>query len=386
MKIGIYVEAAKGQLRGIGYHIQQLVYGLSRYDSSNEYFLYYQGEVKKRSENTYDCCPNQANFRLRPVMYPQSWVEKHPTLWWKYVMPWAVRRDRLDVFHSPNYFLPALSRGKRIVTIHDLAFFKMELYPNGITAMLRQWTRKALQSADRVIALSQNTRNDIETLQIDPAKIRVIYGGGHIMPEESIPYERLQDMRMAFNLPEKYILFTGILHPRKNVPFLVHAYARLKRTASIPHGLVLAGFKGPATEEIEGLVQQLGLGSEVVLTGYVDDWQLALLYKHADVFVLPTLYEGFTLVTLEAMSYGIPIVATDCSSIREGVGEAATLIPCDDIDAMAKAIHALIVNETLRQERILLGKQQAKKFSWDRCARETLAVYQELGEELVGMQ
>ena len=378
MRIGIYVDVLKRELRGIGYHVYELIHNLSMIDKENEYFLYYQSGIFQK-KNVLLYCPQALNFHLRPVIFPTAWVFNHPTVWWEYYLPLIIRMDGIDIFHSPNYFLPTIPREKNIVTIHDLAFFKMELYTKGVTESLRYWTEKALRSASRVIAISENTRKDIEALGIvEPERIRVIYGGGHVVPEEEIQYERMDEVCAAFQLPKQYILFIGVLHPRKNIPFLVRSYAKLKRDTALPHGLVLAGLKGPAAEEIEQLIQELGITSDVTITGYVEDWQLPLLYKHADLFVLPTLYEGFTLVTLEAMHYGVPVVATECSSIREGVGQAATLVPCDEVEAMTKAMHELLVDDLLRKERITLGKEQAAKFSWQKCASETLCLYNEM--------
>ncbi len=378
MRIGIYIDVLKREFRGIGYHVYELIHKLSMIDKENEYFLYYQyGMFQKKSILRY--CPQALNFHLRPVRFPEAWFSNYPTVWWEYYLPLVIRMDRIDIFHSPNYFLPTIPREKNIVTIHDLAFFKMELYTKGFTESLRYWTEKALRSASRVIAISENSRKDIEALGIvEPERIRVIYGGGHVVSEEEIQYKRMDEVCAAFQLPKQYILFIGVLHPRKNIPFLVRSYAKLKRDTALPHGLVLAGLRGPAAEEVEQLIQELGITSDVTITGYVEDWQLPLLYKHADLFVLPTLYEGFTLVTLEAMHYGVPVVATECSSIREGVGQAATLVPCDDVEAMTKAMHELLVNDLLRQERIALGKEQAAKFSWQNCASETLSLYNEM--------
>jgi glycosyltransferase involved in cell wall biosynthesis len=377
MRIGIYIDVLKRELRGVGYHVYELIHNLSLIDKENKYFLYYQYRVLQK-KNTLQYYPQAPNFHLRPVRFPEAWLSEHPTVWWEYYLPLIIRMDRIDVFHSPNYFLPAIPREKTIVTIHDLAFFKMELYSKGFTESLRYWTEKALRSASRVIAISENSRQDIEALgMVEPERIRVIYGGGHVVPEEEIQYERMGEIYAAFQLPKQYILFVGVLHPRKNIPFLVRSYAKLKRDTALPHGLVLAGLRGPAAEEIEQLIQEFGITSDVIITGYVEDWQLPLLYKHADLFVLPTLYEGFTLVTLEAMHYGVPVVATECSSIREGVGQAATLVSCDDVEAMTEAMHELLVDGNLRQERIALGKEQAAKFSWQKCASETLSLYNE---------
>jgi glycosyltransferase involved in cell wall biosynthesis len=378
MRVGIYIDVLKRELRGIGYHVYELIHNLSMIDKENEYFLYYQCSILQKN-NAIHYCPQALNFHLRPVRFPDAWFFNHPTVWWEYYLPLVIQMDRIDIFHGPNYFLPTIPREKAIVTIHDLAFFKMELYPKGITDSLRYWTEKALRSASRVIAISEHSRKDIEALgMVEPERIRLIYGGGHVVPEEEIQYERIGEIYAAFQLPKKYILFVGVLHPRKNIPFLVRSYAKLKRETALPHGLVLAGLRGPAAEETEQLIQELGITSEVTITGYVEEWQLPLLYKHADLFVLPTLYEGFTLVTLEAMHYGVPVVATECSSIREGVGQAATLVPCDDVEAMTKAMHELLVNDLLRQERIELGKKQAAKFSWQNCASKTLNLYNEM--------
>jgi glycosyltransferase involved in cell wall biosynthesis len=286
--------------------------------------------------------------------------------------------DRLDVFHGPNYFIPRVSGTRTIVTIHDLAFFKMDVYTQGITDFLRHWTEKALRTASRAIAISEHSRHDLDGLGLIPReRVRLIYGGGHVVAEEDIQYGRFEELRASFQLPSRYILFVGVQQRRKNIPFLLRSYAKLRRDADLPHGLVLAGLEGPATEEIEQVIRELGIDAQVTRTGYVADWQLPLLYKHADLFVLPTLYEGFTLVTLEAMHYGVPVVATNCSSIREGVGPAATLVECDDVDGMAAAMHELLADEGLREERIALGKKQAEKFSWRTCAVETLKVYDE---------
>jgi glycosyltransferase involved in cell wall biosynthesis len=384
MRIGIYIDVLKGELRGIGYHVYELIHSLSIIDKKNEYFLYYQrGLSQERDITRY--CPKAANFHLRPVRFPKSWISEHPTVWWDYYLPFVIRADHIDVFHSPNYFLPSIPQEKSIVTIHDLAFSKMALYSKGFTKSLQYWTEKALQTAGRVIAISENSRKDIEALGVvEPERIRVIYSGsGHIVSEEEIQYERVDDVYAAFQLPRKYILFVGVLHPRKNIPFLVRSYAKLRRETQIPHGLVIAGIRGPATEDITKLIQELDIISDVTITGYVEDWQLSLLYKHADLFVFPTLYEGFGLVVLEAMHYGVPVVATDCSSIREVVGNAATLVPCNDIEAMTKAIYKLLVDSKLRRERITQGKEQAAKFSWQRCASETLSLYNEIYNRVV---
>ena len=284
----------------------------------------------------------------------------------------------MDVFHGPNHFLPRFDSRRNVVTIHDVAYFKMEVHGATLDAVMREWTRHALSNAGRVIALSENTRRDVLELGMAPENVKVIYGGGNIVPEDRIAFSRLPEMRSSLDLPAKYILFIGALQPRKNVPFLVRAYAELRRRYGTDHELVLAGPKDGATGEILALCKELGVTDHVRLTGYLEDWQIPLLYKEAGLFVLPTRYEGFTLVTLEAMAYGTPLIATDSSSIREGVGDAGLLVPVDDVGRLAADMHSTLHDPLLRQQLIERGKVQSRKFTWQRCAEETLALYREI--------
>ncbi len=335
MRIGIYVDVAKDDRpTGIGKHVLALLDALSTADEENEYLLYYECGWTEPA-GVFRHCPRKANFHRRPVRWRGGWAGRHPTLWWKYRLPLAVARDRIDVFHGPNHFLPRLRGTKTIVTIHDLAYFKMDgLHERGVNEALRGWTRTALDWADRVICLSENTRADVLAMGVKPERARVIYGGGHVVPEGQIEVDRIEEARRALGLPDRFVLYVGSFLPRKNLPFLLRAFAELKARCAVPHGLVLAGPRD-STGEVGAVVESLGLGADVVMTGYVEEWQLPLLYRMAEAFVLPSRYEGFTLVTIEAMHYGTPVIAADTSSIREGTADAAILVPVDDVAALA---------------------------------------------------
>ncbi len=383
MKIGIYVEHARDERpTGIGLHIRNLLDALAALDRHNEYLLYYPCGPREPSRS-FPHTPPQPNFRARPVSFPARWRNDHPTLWWKHYLPLILRRDGVDVFHGPNYYLPRFAGRRSIVTIHDLAFFHMPVQGEAFDAALRKWTRFSLERAARVIALSENTRRDVEALGVHPDRIRVIYGGGHWQPEEKIAYERQTELRDTFRLPAHFILFVGTLQPRKNVPFLLRAFAQLKRQTNLPHGLVLVGQR-QSGDDLDQQMAELGITADVIVTGYVQEWQLPLLYKMADAFVLPTLYEGFTLVTLEAMAYGVPVIATDTSSIREGTGDAAILVPVNDDTALANVLEEVLTDQALRNRMIALGKVQSQWFTWEQCARQTLELYTEVHESARG--
>jgi glycosyltransferase involved in cell wall biosynthesis len=380
MKIGIYVDVAKDEKpSGIGLHVRKLIDCLAELDQENEYLLYYQCGLLE-SANVFPHCPDAPNFRRRPVRFPESWKGSHPRLWWNWALARAVRKDGVDVFHGPNHFLPQLDGISSVVTMHDLAYFYMDVHGDSENDMLRTWTKSALVDADAVIALSKNTKNDCVEQGAKQDDVHVIYGGGNVVPDEKIEFDRADEMRKHFGLPEKYVLFVGTLQPRKNVPFLIKAFAEMKKAGGFPHGLVLAGKRDTAAEEIDALIAELGIADDVVITGYVEDWHLPLLYKLADLFVLPTLYEGFTLVTIESMAYGTPVISTNTSSIREGVGDAAVLVDVNDVDALGSAMTSILSDEDQRQSMIQQGRERASKFTWERMAGETLALYQEVTE------
>jgi glycosyltransferase involved in cell wall biosynthesis len=378
MRIGIYVETAKAeQPSGIGLHVRNLIHALAEVDGRHDYFLYYPRGLREVA-GSFPHQPKRPNFHCRPVRFPAGWQEEHPSLWWKWFLPFIVRRDRIDVFHGPNHFLPAWDGEKSVVTIHDVAYFKMQVHDEGETNMLKDWTRFALDRAGAVIALSEHTRQDLVTLGVDPARIRVIYGGANVLTEEEAGPDRAGEVKKALGLPDRFILFVGTLGPRKNVPFLLRAFAELKTRGVLRQSLVLAGQRGSAAPEIDRMIQELGLSADVLVTGYVEAWQLPWIYKLADLFVLPTLYEGFGMPLLEAMLYGVPVIATDTSSIREVVGDAGLLVGVNDTDALARAMLSALTDEHLRQNVIAKGRIQAQKFTWQQNARDTLLLYEEL--------
>lgn len=375
LRIGIYVDVARdSQLTGIGRHIVRLVRALADADRTNQYLLYYPVPLGSAAKLP-DFFPRQANFRPRPIRFPKKWTYEHPRLWWNTYLPHVLRRDRVDVFHGPNHFVPGSRSVPSIVTIHDLAYFQMEVHGPAMDSALRHWTIESLRNADSVIALSENTKHDIEQLGVEGERVHVIYGGGDTVPEDRIAWNRVNELRERRNLPSEYFLFVGAVQARKDVPFLIRSFAELCEKHRLSHGLVLAGPKGSAADEVVALAKELGVADKVQLLGYVDDWELPLLYKLASAFVLPTRYEGFTLVTIEAMAYGTPIVVTDTSSIREGVGDAALLVSPGDGAGFADSMFGAATDTKLRERLVANGRRQAARFTWERCAAATIALY-----------
>jgi len=236
-----------------------------------------------------------------------------------------------------------------------------------------------LQAADTVIAVSECTKRDAVRLYgLDEAKIRVICEGVNSRFRPASP-EAMAVAWARYGLPERYILCVGTIEPRKNLNTLMEAFATLKvRPATCDLRLVIVGKKGWLYKGFFRRLRELGLEGEVVFPGFVPDEDLPALYSAAELFVFPSLYEGFGLPPLEAMACGTPVIASNTSSVPEVVGEAGILVEPRDVRVLAGAMERVLMDEGKQREMRDKGLQQAARFSWERAARETLQVYGEV--------
>ena len=310
--------------------------------------------------------PDQKNNWQYKILKPSR-------AWTRFALPAHLfTRTNYDVFFSPAHYLPPITRSPSVVTVHDLAyeyfpslFFKSDLYK------LRAWTRRAVKKATRVIAVSQATKNDlIKIYEVPESKITVVHNGynatlfnqKNIVSKNTLTTYRLK--------PQNYILFLGTLQPRKNVIKLVQAF-RLLKEGGYKGKLVLAGKVGWLAEDTLDVIKNSPDHKDIVMTGYVSESARQSLYAHADVYVLPSLYEGFGVPVLEAMASGCPVVASNNSSLPEVVGKAGLLFnPSDPADIM----RAILEVRQDREKYIKRGHKHVKNFSWDKCAIETLKV------------
>jgi glycosyltransferase involved in cell wall biosynthesis len=323
-----------------------------------------------------------------PAAWPErvTWIESS---WYPALMGYLSRSGiRLgsveaiagaaDVFHATNYGAPRRRAARLVVTMHDLTLLR---FPELGTAALRAhvaWACAGLPAADRIIADSQATRDDLVALTgADPARIRVVYPG---CDERFTPLPRDAARAVVarrFDLRDPYILHVGTLEPRKNAVALLRAFERLRAGRATNHTLVLVGRRGWMYEPILAALRAPGLGGRVRLIDDADNDVLPALYSAAELFVYPSLYEGFGLPVVEAMACGTPVVTSTTSSLPEVAGDAALLADPRDADALAAAIERALGDPDLRAALAARGRTRARHFSWQRCARETLAVYEE---------
>ncbi len=374
MKIGIYVEVLKNkQFSGIGKHVQGLINGLAEIDRENEYYLYYQSPVIGQIEAPIEI--SERNFNLRPVKFPTTWMSDRPTLWWKYVLPMVLKIDGIDVFHGPNHFIPLRGKFKKVVTIHDIAYFYMAVHGEGLDRVLKDWTLKSFAAADEIITVSDATKRDCIKEGCDAEHIHTVYQGFENDQKVIVAPEKSRQIKEKLNLPKRYLLSLGTLQPRKNIPYLVEAFSKIADL--VPHDLVLAGAKGESYESISQQVRDLGLKDRVVFTGYISDEERVVLYRNADVFIYPSKYEGFGLVVLESMSHNCPVIAMNSSSLPEAVGDAGLLVELDDVDAFASCIKQIVDSENVKSCLVAKGNEWIKEFNWEKAAKQTIKVYEQ---------
>ncbi|MDB4476050.1 glycosyltransferase family 4 protein [bacterium] len=374
MRIGIYIDVLKqAEQSGIARHVAGLLRALGRVDKENDYILYY-GTTSSGDPDLSEKYDFGPNFSFRRLPLAKLTQHQRPRIWWGLIVPVIATFDRIDVFHGPNFFIPTRGHFKRVVTIHDLAFFHMDVHGPGMDRIMREWTLKSLDSAHKVIAVSESTSRDCVAVGTPPDKLVTIYQGFEDgMPNLGATAEL--DLSVATGVPTgtPLILYVGTLQPRKNIPVLVKAFAAIKDQT--PHQLVLAGAKGDSFEDITTLINQLGANDRITITGYVDDATRATLYQAADIFVYPSLYEGFGLVLLEAMNAGLPTIAAENSSLTEAGGDATKYFDTHSIESLSEVMLEVLGSEEVRRTMIERGHAHTQRFSWDEAARQHIELY-----------
>ena len=291
-------------------------------------------------------------------------------------IPRELRARQIDLVHEMNMISPSTYDIWRpyavVTTVYDIT----PLILRGVHTLLSVlglsfFLRASLRASDRVLAISECTRRDIiEHLRIPSDRIRVTLLGTDIA-------ERAESESLHYDTP--YILSVGTLEPRKNLAFLVRAYVAMReRYPEVRERLVLVGKQGWRMGAfLDAIAGAERYRDDILITGFVSDESLVHLYRHARAFVYPSLYEGFGLPVLEAMTLGCPVITTDVSSLPEVVGAGGTCISPTDVDACVDAMYRLLTDETARTANIAYHTERAGEFSWERCARETLEVYRE---------
>lgn len=364
MGINAHLLAGEAGYRQAGIHqyIAQVIRHLPGAEGQLRYMIFtQQGESLGR-----------ADLIMRPSRWP---TERRLVriVWEQLIWPWLAQPYGLDLLHSMAFVTPLVVSCPTVVTVYDLSFKHYpETFPRGQRWYLQSQTARSVRQARRVITISESGRQDVHRFfNVPLEQIDVVYPG---VGDEFRPFPPavVQQFCQQKGLPDRFILHVGTLQPRKNIPILLEALARLNRPDI---SLVLVGGKGWLFEEIFARVERLGLQAQVIFTGYVPAEELPLWYNAASLLLFPSLYEGFGMPIVEAMACGTPVIAAATSSIPEAVGEAGLLFAPQAAEELVERLMAVLQSpglaETLREK----GLQQAKIFSWEGAGRQTAETY-----------
>ena len=376
MKIGIDFINLYDLDVGLGRYAQQLIYGLTTVDQENEYTLFINAKV---SNQIYITNPR---FQIQVIKTPSRKYAPYNQIYFAFHKRHLQAQD-FDLLHSPVTPLPLLlpKKIKTIVTLHDLAWrlFPENFRPEGVVWWRFAWPR-SLKKSNHIVVPSESTKQDIlKFYGIPEEKITVIYPyiSLHLLETSS---ENLNVFKKRYNLPERYILYVEALRKNKNLELLLKAFQILKKEKNISQKLVLAGLKEWGNERIFLEITRLNLENEVIVTGAISDDDLPLIYEAADVFVFPSLYEGFGYPPLEAMTCGTPVIVSNISSLPEIVGDAGLYCNPLDIQDIAEKIYQVLSSPSLAEKLRNLGLRRVKQFSMEKMINKYLEVYQKVAK------
>lgn len=370
MKIAIDVTPWMPKPSGIGLYVSNLVQGLTELRSSESFDLelVYQPGVKnwlRRNLSFPDYLQQYSNLHFYPfpVRVSNLFLEA-PSLF-------SQQLDRFsadsDIVHGTNYTVFPVRNSRRVMTIYDISFIKYPEFANSTVKAYTNRLKKCLQWTDLVLTISHSSKQDIvEYLGVDPSRVWV----AHLASRYQIS--------ARLNSSQPYILFVSTIEPRKNLKSLISAFEYLKRNHQIEHELILIGQKGWLYEPIFEQIARSPFQPSIRHLSYLPDDQVAEFYQNADVFVYPSHYEGFGMPVLEAMTLGAPVVTSNTSSLPEVAGDAAVLVDPNDVDRLAESILRVIRDRPFRDSLIQKGREQAKLFSWEKTAKETLNAYRSI--------
>jgi glycosyltransferase involved in cell wall biosynthesis len=386
VRIGIDCTAAVRQRAGIGRYTRGLIGALADLGIKHSFVLMVVGSDGEPGES--GGRPPELeikdNFSVKELPLPNRFWR---VLWHRLGVPFPadLLTGTVDLFHSPDYLLPPLRHGKKVVTVHDLSFLRHpEAAEPSLCAYLCASVPRSVRKADFVLGDSESTRQDvIELLGIDGDRVEVVYPGVGQAFRVIEDQRHLAMVRELYGLGRPFILNVGTLEPRKNLVTLLNAYAAL-RQHGVEHRLVIAGGRGWLYDGVFQRVKELSLEGDVLFLGYVVEEHLPALYGLSDLLVFPSLYEGFGLPPLEAMACGTPVITSDNSSLPEVVGEAGLMVPAQDQDALAEAMAMVLADSGLRKDLVRKGLSRATQFTWQAAGEKLLAIYQGLYEGTLG--
>jgi glycosyltransferase involved in cell wall biosynthesis len=362
-RIAIDYTSAARQRAGIGRYTRSLIRALSLQDHTNSYALF----VPRDAQSLDDTRAFPQNFRVVRAPLNERYMV---AMWQRARVPLPIEwfTGASDVFYSPDFVLPPTRARRKILTIHDLSFKRHpETAVPNLKWYLDEAVPRAIRRADLILADSDATRRDVmEFFHVPAARVQTLYSGCEAFFQRVTDTNELQRVRAKYQLSKPFILNVGTIEPRKNLVRLIEAFAKLKPRRDFE--LVIAGARGWMYDEIYQAPQKFGVSAQVRFIGFTPDADLPALYSAAELFVYPSLYEGFGLPVLEALACGAAVVTSNNSSLPEVAGDAAILVEARDVDALVWGMQKLLDDAVWRAIKQKQALAQAAKFSWQKSA------------------
>ena len=385
-----------GKTGGFETYLINLLKALGEVDKENRYFLLINDQAK-------DIFPSlPPNFDLVESAAP-SFAGKSPVLrrlWEGRVASRAIRQTGLDVIHFPGNFLPPQQlKTKVVLTVHDTwspsyeRFYRKvhsnkgfrncpsqlrleDCFPkSSLNRVIRDIILKySCRKTDAIVTISQFSKGELVNFGVPSDKIAVVHGGTNFSAAPT--GEKPEKVLEKYNIQKPYLLTVGFQRITKNLPALLAAYKLMLEKETLPHQLVIVGGGGSAQGAVADVLRKLNLEGRVCLAGFVDAEELPIIYRQAEAFVFPTLYEGFGLPALEAMTYDTPVVCSKIAAVPEVAGEAAVYFDPFDIADISRTIMKVIGDDSLKAELRRKGAEQIKKFTWIKCAKGMVRVFE----------
>ena len=359
---------------GVGVYALNLVKQIAKLDLENSYYILIQDD-----EHSLDSLERN-NFKLINIQSKIFRKLIFRLLLEQWVIPCIIIKKKIDIVHSLHYSFPLLTFGaKRIVTIHDMTFFKFPKYHEIIKRYYFSFfIHLVARLAHKVISLSESTLKDFILLTgARRDKVSVVHLGVD-WTTSSLSNERAKFVKKKYRINGEYLLFIGMIEPRKNVANLILAFNKFLKVNNSYH-LVIVGNKGWGYRQVFNLIDELRLHDKIIFTGFVDEDEKPYIIRGAKIFIYPSIYEGFGIPVLEALSLGVPTITSNVSSMPEVAGGAALLVDPANVDELYLGIKRLLDDETLYQGLKKRAILQARKFSWRKTAQKTIGLYQCVG-------
>lgn len=365
MRIGIIARSLTGSMSGTKRYLSNIIRALLATDLKNEYVIYYDQE---------SCLDKNPSAMEKVIKMPTK------LLWDHIALPLAVRRDRIDVLLCTRNVIPLFVTCKSVVTVYDLSYILYPRYYNLTDSLyMNLGIRWSMGKSSAIIAISQNTKADlVSRLRVKPEKIHCVYLATNENYGLIEDRAQLGNVREKYKLPSEFILSVAGLQPRKNLPNLIKAFCLAKQRLEVTHKLVMIGAPLRQHSAILNEVDASPVRSEIVWLKFVPEEDLPAIYNLATLFVFPSLYEGFGLPLLEAMACGCPVVCSNTSSLPEIAGNVAILVNPTSVEQLADGICRVLTEDNLRNSLIKKGLKRVSSFSWERAAKETLEVFEEV--------